>query len=79
MQNQSNALVTFLPLIILGVILSFVLIPISKRKGINRWLTFVLIFVPFVNLCYIPWLISLTDVSVKNKLAELEKAITQKQ
>jgi hypothetical protein len=72
-----NQILSFLPLLFLGLIFGLFLMPMAKRKGRGQWSWFLLGFVPGFNFLGGLWLASLPDKSVleevKALLNELQK------
>ncbi|MBI3781683.1 MAG: trypsin-like peptidase domain-containing protein, partial [candidate division NC10 bacterium] len=73
-------LAAFIPLLLMGVAFAFLLRSIAKRKGRSRWLWFAAGFVPGWNILGALWLVSLTDLAIKQQLSglmrELQKSWT---
>lgn len=64
-------LVALLPVLITAIFLMIITVPISSRKGRNPVLWGLLCCIPFVNLFLVLWLISQTDVEVKDQIKSL--------
>jgi len=65
-------LAALLPVLITAIFLLIITVPISSRKGRNPVLWGLLCCVPFINLFLVLWLISQTDVEVKNQIKSLQ-------
>ena len=61
----------FIPLIIMGLIMGFLLKSIAKRKGKSEWLWFLAGFVPGWNILGGIWLASFPDISVTESISAL--------
>ncbi len=67
-----QVLITLLPILITAIFLMIITVPISLRKGRNPVLWGLLCCVPFANLFLALWLISQTDVEVKDQIRALQ-------
>jgi len=72
-QPPPSPAASLLPLLVLGFFWGIFLIFIAHRKGINKALAFILGFLPFVNIFWSFYLVSLTDIEVRNKLKKLQE------
>jgi hypothetical protein len=64
-------LMAFLPLLIISIVYAALLWPILRRKGKSR-LHIIWSIVPIFGMLLFIWVLSLTDKSVLDRLAELE-------
>ena len=80
-QIAPNPIISFLPIILMGVIFGAFLMPLARRKGVHIILPVILMPIPFVNIGFLAWLGSKVDVEVKalrEKVESLEKALKDK-
>lgn len=74
-----SPIVGLLPLILIGIFWAIVMTPITKRKGKEVWLNWVMCFIPIVNILWIIHILSLTDEKINRELTELRQIIERKQ
>jgi len=67
-----QVLITLLPILITAIFLMIITVPISLRKGRNPVIWGLLCCIPFANLFLVLWLISQTDVEVKDQIKSLQ-------
>ena len=68
---QSNAFVSFVPMLVLGVIWVFPAVLLAKEKGHSPWLWGILAFVPLVNFACILYFIGATNRTLERKIDQL--------
>ena len=69
--SSGGGIMAFLPLLLLGCILAFLLKSIAKRKGRNQWLWFIAGFIHFWNALGGLWLASIPDKAIVESLKDL--------
>ena len=67
MQRESS-LWSFLPLLLLSLIMGLLLISVSRNKGKTQWYHYLSGFIPGYNFYYGFWLLSLTGIDILEKV-----------
>jgi hypothetical protein len=77
MRGTGNSILNFIPLMFISLIYFFVGIWLTRKKGKTQSVHYISCCIPFWNLFYVVWLISLTNIDIVKRIDSIEETLKE--
>lgn len=77
MKETGSNLWSFLPILLISLLMGLLFMRVSRNKGKTRWYHYLSGFIPGYNFYYLIWLLSLTGIDIIEKVELTNKMLKQ--